>query len=197
MAAFTPNVISLLRSIELNFPLEEQEAILKEDLSLLTKILKFIKYNVTYGKEPINKIRDVFQLAEKRDLKSYLSLLYLIDYTAYMPNKRIDAQKAIECAKYSVRLAKEVKEDTETAFLGGLYVGSKEIFGREPFSIAVDLSLSPRIIEAFLELSHAHESEDFLPCILKVAWIETFSLRRDESYRECLVKLKAKSSKKV
>jgi len=180
IAALTTTIVKTLAAIERQADLKEIEDLIKSDPGLVTKLLKFVNSSYFYLPLEIKSIRQALAYLGINNLKKYLLVLMVLELAETLKIPVDEYKKMLLTAILSEKMAKLLKVDTDIAFLGGLFYPSDIVFNMSPEKVAVELKLSHKILEGYLD------DDPIFHCIFSIAKRLAFEQPMGSKFEECL-----------
>lgn len=177
-------ILKVLSKIEQHADLKEIEELIKSDPALVAKILKFVNSSYFYLPVEITSLRQALAYLGMNNLKKHLLVLMMLDLAETLKIPLDLYQKALISAFLAEMLAEKLGIDKDIAFLGGLFYPADIVFKVDPAKLVVDLRLSHKILEGYLQ------DDPKLFCIFYVSKVLAFELEKDETFNHCLENLK-------
>ncbi|MCP4148437.1 MAG: HDOD domain-containing protein, partial [bacterium] len=169
------NYYEILRKVASADPdFNEIEKILKRDVSLTYKLLRFIN-SASYGfKVTVRSIRHALALLGKRELRKWLTLIALGGLGAGQTKELMT--NALIRSRFCELIGKELnlKDETADLFLVGMFSVADAMLNRSMEMICGDLPLDTEIKSALLgEVGLFRDVLEFVTAYEKARWKET------------------------
>ncbi|WP_110954629.1 EAL and HDOD domain-containing protein [Anaerosinus massiliensis] len=139
---------------EINQPeldLKKVESIIKQDVSLSYKLLKFMNSSAFGFKTKINSLQHALALLGKKELTKWVSLIALKNLVSNKPDELILNSLIRACFAEKLAAKKICPQRTSDAFLMGMFSHLDVLLDRPLSEILEELSLSEEIKRALLE----------------------------------------------
>ncbi len=178
MPGYKFNYLQILKkTCDPDMPLEEIETILKHDVSLTYKLLRFINSASYSFKVTVRSIRHALVLLGKREVKKWLTLIALSGIGRGKPMELMNSTliRARFCELIGQEL--ELKEDTADFFLVGMFSMADAFLDRSMEDILADLPLDTDIKAALMRQKGIFR--DVLDLVLtyeRADWVEAARL---------------------
>lgn len=151
MPGFKLNYLEILRKISNpQLPFDDIEKILKRDVSLTYKLLRFIN-SASYGfRVTIRSIRHALTLLGKREVKKWLTIIALSGIGTDKPRELMDSILVRSRFCELIGLELKLKQQTADLFLMGMFSMAAAFLDRPMEEILEDLPLDETIKSALL-----------------------------------------------
>jgi len=178
MPGYKFNYLQILKkTCDPDMPLEDIETILKHDVSLTYKLLRFINSASYSFKVTVRSIRHALVLLGKREIKKWLTLIALSGIGGGKPVELMNS--TLIRARFCELIGKELslKEETADFFLVGMFSMADAFLDRSMEEILSDLPLDTTIKSALMgEKGILRETLDLVLTYEKADWAEAARL---------------------
>lgn len=142
-------ILSEINRPELDF--KKLESIIKQDVSLSYKLLKFINSSIFGFKTKISSLQHALSLLGQKELTKWISLIALKSVADDKPGELILNSLIRACFAEKLSLAKMSKQSASDAFLMGMLSHIDVLLDRPLNAILAEISLDETIKRALLE----------------------------------------------
>ena len=138
----------LVELIKENYDIDKVEYIMKTDIALTYKFLRFINSSYFSFLQEIKSIKQSIVLIGRKELRKWLSILSVVEMSSINDGY---AQSIIIRAKFCEEIAKEIKfKDESAAFMVGLFSNIHNMIEQEIDYVVEELPLNIEIKKALL-----------------------------------------------